>query len=87
VYINKEKGLRAETEVNICRLQFATRYFVCCFDIFRLFSKTYQFICVHMNKSDHTTESLIHWIGCLVCTWNVCNQVLVILTGSWQTIY
>ena len=40
-------------------LPFATRYFVRCFDIFRLFSKTNQLICVQMNKSDHTTKRLI----------------------------
>ena len=65
VCISKEKGLRAETNVNICHLQFATCYFVSYFDKFRPFAKTNQVICVYMYKSDHTTEWLIHYIGCI----------------------
>ena len=46
-------------------MQFATRYFVRCFDKFRSFSKTHQVLCAYMNKSDNTTEWLIHCIGCI----------------------
>jgi len=47
VCINKENVLRTETNGNICHLQFATCYFVSCFDKFRSLSKTNQVMYIY----------------------------------------
>jgi len=61
VCINKEKELHAEMNVNICHLQFATRYFVCCFDHFDHFQRQ-SFICVFEQiRPYNRTVNTLHW--------------------------
>ena len=61
VCINKEKWLHAG--MIAYNIQFSTRYYVRCFDKSQSFSMTiviWKVICAYMNRSDHTTEQLMH---------------------------